>query len=1319
MRVVHDVEGVGRPPGSFGEELDRLGELRRHLRVERLGSKKVLVLLAELAGPLPQRLDAGADLARCCYGQPTVAGAFCFVRHGPHSTVNVVELLEEALLVVVGPLRSGELERGPQVLLTMPPDRLFADPMLRRNASVGRAREHLALDLGALGAGADRARPCHRQEITPNVALQASAFSRTSRSENPDAAHRGPRIPAGLSLTVLLGLVIGSAQMSSASRITCGSCGHEIPAEAKFCLECGAAVTVRCAQCGAELGPAARFCSHCGARIESAKVPGISAPASPSLPTREGERRQLTVLFCDLVGSTEIAAQLDPEEWRDLAARYRHAAAQAVGRFEGHVAQYLGDGLVAFFGYPHAHEDDAERGVRAGLAIVAAVQDVQTGSGVPLRVRVGLHTGPVVLGREEGAEAQAFGDTPNIAARVQAAAMPDTVVISAGTQRLVAGMFVVEEWGARALKGIPAPMSLYRVRQPSGVQGRLAAAKASRRLTPLVGRERERELLVGQWERAREGEGQLALLSGEPGIGKSRLLQTLRDHLADVPHTWVECQGSLYHQQTPFYPVVEMLKQALHRPAAARGALEALEQSFDLAGVSRATAVPLVAPLLEIPLDERYVSPDLSPEGQRKQLLLTLATWLMGLARIQPVVAVVEDLQWVDPSTLELHAMLAERGSTAPLLLLYTARPEFRAPWPVLGHHLLLPLSRLTPRQVREMIARVTLEAALSDAVVEALIARTDGVPLFVEELTKAVLEGQQAAGSTPRRMQSVAEEVPATLYDSLMARLDRLGEASKVAQVAAVLGRESTRALLGVVAGMPDAALDSALAELVEAEIFYVRGARPYDTYTFKHALMQDIAYQTLLKTRRRELHQAVAQVVREKFPAQAESEPELLARHYEAAGLTEEAFRCYHRAGQRAQERSAHEEATTQFRKAIELLVTLPRDPARDTREATVQIALAGSLVAARGFAHPETAAVWERAQSLSESSGDSELLVRARLGRGNLAVNRGEPARALALAEQILAAREGMRDDYLIPGARMVAGLAELYQGHFAAALVHLERIIADYNSALDTLAFDMRLGSSVGVSALGVAGWTLSYLGHLDRALERAREGVTLAHSRAEAFSRGFARFMETLVHRTRRDAEAQLESAADVITIGDTQGFPIWRGVGRVYHGLARVKLGEGATALAEIAEGLALAAASGNRGGTPGMLWSLADGQYTTGKYGEALATIEGALTLAASTGQHFFDSSLYHLKGELLLATSGGGAQESEALFRRAIEIARAQGAKIFELRAANSLARVLRDQGQPGEARALLLPVYSWFTEGFETPDLIEAKDLLAAFG
>jgi len=624
-----------------------------------------------------------------------------------------------------------------------------------------------------------------------------------------------------------------------------------------------------------------------------------------------------------------------------------------------------------------------------------------------------------------------------------------------------------------------------------------------------------------------------------------------------------------------------------------------------------------------------------------------------------------------------------------------------------------LLLNRLTPRQVREMVARVTLQAVLSDALVEAVIARTDGVPLFVEELTKAVLEGQQSAASAPGGISS-GLEVPATLYDSLMARLDRLGEASKVAQVAAVLGRECSHALLSAVAGIPEAALDSALTRLVEAEILYVRGAPPYATYTFKHALMQDIAYETLLKTRRRELHRKAAQVVAERFPAQAEAEPELLARHFEAAGLTDEAIGYYERAGNRAWERSAYDEAISQFRKTIALQATLPADPARDLREAQLQMALGASLVPVRGFAHAETETAYERARSLCEAAGNAAMLVQARLALSNVYVNRGEVDRSLQFAEQVLAASEQTHDRFVFVIAHMQAALPMLYQGRFGASLAQLERLIALYDPAFDREK-QIQRGSDLEVSALGVAGWALSYLGHLDRALERAHQGVAVARTLAHPFSLAFARFMETLVHRTRRDLKAQQESAADVMAIGDAQGFPLWRGVGRVYRGLARARLGEGATALAEITEGLALAAGTGNRGGTPGMLFSLADGQCAAGQYAEALGTVEGALALSASSGQHFFDAALYDLKGEILLATDPTRIPEAETLFGRSIEIARDQEAKTFELRAAIRLARLLRRQGKLGDANALLAPVYAWFTEGLDTPDLVEAKTLL----
>jgi predicted ATPase len=548
------------------------------------------------------------------------------------------------------------------------------------------------------------------------------------------------------------------------------------------------------------------------------------------------------------------------------------------------------------------------------------------------------------------------------------------------------------------------------------------------------------------------------------------------------------------------------------------------------------------------------------------------------------------------------------------------------------------------------------------------------------------------------------------------MARLDRLSAAKEVAQRAAVLGREFGYPLLAATAELDEADLRHGLARLVGAEILFARGEPPAASYTFKHALIQETAYESLLKRTRQQLHGRVAQVLEERFPERVAAEPEVVARHADAAGLVATAVTYYQRAGERARERWAQEEAITQFRKAIALVETLPAGPERDAREAGVQRALGTTLGAARGYAHAETEAAYERARALCEAAGDSAILAWVLCGLSNLYLNRGEPDRSVKLAERVLAMSDETRDQSLLLVAHANTALAKHYEGYFAASLAHCERAIALYDPARDWRAvFRQGFANDSSVAALGIAAWNLWYLGHADRSLGSAREGVTVARTLGEPFSLAFALFMETLVHRLRRDWQAQRERAAEVIAIGDAQGFPLWRGVGRMYHGLARVMAGKGTEASTEVAEGLALAAGAGNRGGVPGMLYALADGQRAAGQHAEALGTVESGLAVGAATGQHFHDASLHRVKGELLLAADPANAAEAEALFRRALEIARAQEAKSFELRAATSLARLWQRQGKRAEARALLAPVYAWFTEGFDTGDLVEAKALL----
>jgi len=587
---------------------------------------------------------------------------------------------------------------------------------------------------------------------------------------------------------------------------------------------------------------------------------GMAEPRGSSL---TGERRHLTVLFCDLVNSTSLAAQLDPEEWREIVADYHRAAAQAIERFGGHVAQYLGDGVMAYFGYPEAHDNDAERAARAGLAILDAISNLNQLSTRPeLSARIGIDSGAVVVGASAGKDADVFGDTPNIAARVQAAAESGTVVITDATHRLVSGLFVVEQLGAQALKGIERPVQLYRVIQPSGVRGRLEAAAATRGLTPFVGREDELRLLINRWERALGGEGQVALIIGEAGIGKSRLLQRFHEQISDAAHTWIEAGAGAFFQNTPFYPVTELLQQFLggNGDKSAEVLLAQLEPRLELAGLKPAETIPLIAPLLNLPLSDKYPPLPLSPEQQRRRLLATLVEWVLGTARVQPLVVATEDLHWADASTLELIQLLVEQGATARLLLLYTARPEFRAQWPPRAHYTQVTLSRLSARNVRTMVEEVAARRAMSDETIATVIERTGGVPLFVEELTRAVLESSDA--------KLTGRAIPVTLHDSLMARLDRLGPAKEVAQVAAVIGSEFSYDLLNTVYATPEAELQQALRNLADAELVYVRGIPPDATYLFKHALIRDAAYEALLRSKRRQYHHKIAEVLQERFP-------------------------------------------------------------------------------------------------------------------------------------------------------------------------------------------------------------------------------------------------------------------------------------------------------------------------------------------------------------------------------------------------------------------------------------------------------------------
>ena len=838
-----------------------------------------------------------------------------------------------------------------------------------------------------------------------------------------------------------------------------------------------------------------------------------------------GERRHLTVLFSDLVGSTEISARLDPEEFRELVADYHSAAAEAISAFGGYVAKYLGDGVMAYFGWPEAHDNDAERAARAGLAIlegVAALNNRDANSdGVKLSVRVGIDTGTVVIGKGGGSDSEVFGDTANIAARVQSVADPDAVIVTPAVNRLVAGLFVVEPRGAHQLKGIAEPLNLYRIMRLSSVQNRLAASMVHG-LTPFVGRDEETRLLWNCWERASDGQGQVLLISGEAGIGKSRLVRQFRKRLAETPHLWLECAGSPYFQNTPLNPIADMLQQGFAQRGDGSDAakLTELEKALELAGLKLAEAVPLIAPMLNLPADEKYPPLMLSPEQQRKRLLTTLAGWFFGAG--QSVVMAVEDLHWFDASSLELMQLLIEQAATARVMLVCTARPEFRAPWTPRAHHMHLTLTRLNARDAREMVVNVVAQSVFSGDAIEKLVERTGGVPLFVEELTRAMLEQGDSKLS--------AREIPATLHDSLMSRLDRLGHAKEVAQIAAVVGREFSYELMLAIASIPEDDLQSALAKLADAELIYVRGIPPEATYSFRHALIQDAAYGALLKSKRKQVHERVARVHEMRSGRTFETQPELLAHHYTEAGLAVLAISYWHKAGQRAAEGSANQEAVAHLSRGLEQLETLPDTPERSELELALQTTLGPVLIATKGYAAPEVGAVYDRALELCQRVENSSQLPIVVFGLFAFYVVRADHEKALTLGKHLLRLAESAQDRALLLQAHNALGLALFFRGDFAAARDHLEKCLALYDLEQHrSLAFSYA-GQDPGVTSSVFSAWASHTTGYPDQALKRSRDALSLAQLLSHPYSLAYARGIAAAFHQFRKDGEVTQDLA---------------------------------------------------------------------------------------------------------------------------------------------------------------------------------------------
>jgi class 3 adenylate cyclase len=1081
----------------------------------------------------------------------------------------------------------------------------------------------------------------------------------------------------------------------------CSKCGSDNREGRKFCAKCGAPLTVACSKCGALNQPQEGFCGECGAGLVDTTA-AKALEGTPVSSSAAGERRHLTVLFCDLVGSTEIAGQLDPEEWRDLVSGYHHIAAEAITRYGGHVAKYLGDGVMAYFGWPEAHENDAERAARAGLAIVERVSKLKQGPTKPtISVRVGIDSGTVVIGIGAGRDIEVFGETPNIAARVQSAAAPDSVLITAATHRLLSGLFVVEDAGSQQLKGVANRVELYRVLRPTGVRGRLATA---RELTPFVGREEELRLLLSRWERAREREGQLVLVVGEAGIGKSRLVAEFHDRIRDTPHIWMESAGEQFFENSPFHAFTEMLSQwlELQGDTNLEDRVNRLERALASAGLNPDEAAPLIVEMLQLPVLERYPAMTLTPEQRRRRLLATLTEWVFGAAKLQPVVMVVEDLHWLDPSTLEIEQLLAEQGPPIPLMLLYTARPEFHAQWPMRSHHTQITLNRLSAREVRTMVGKVASVKSLPDDTVATVVERTGGVPLFVEELTRAVLEGGDG--------QFTGRAIPVTLHDSLMARLDRLGPAREVAQVGAVIGNEFSYQLLQAVHTIDEGDLQNSLRSLTDAELLQVRGLAPDATYQFKHALIRDAAYEALLKSRRRQLHLSVARIIDENFPVIKETKPEVLARHWTEAGETEPAIQAWQKAGDQAVHQFACGEAEQHYRYALAELATLAETNERDARELTLQLALGSVVTATRGFSATATAEVYGRARKLAERAGDAKSLD-IFFAEHSTAHTRGEDRRALVIADQMLVIASELATPKNLALAHNAQGLARQYLGDLAGARQHYLRALERYREVDFP---DFRINPGVGsLSWGGLNEWMLGYPDQADR---YNADATTMARRQNNPFDLALALNVDAQVQSLRGNLKQALENVAEMLTLSERSGFRLWSSIGKIQSAWLRAQLEEFGDAVELIREGLAELDAMEFYLARPRFLGYLADAQTHAGAIDEARITVEEAAL--PNPDSLLYRPEMLRQQGELRIKRQPKSQAELEFAandFRQSIALARTMGAKSWELRGTTSLARLLAKQGRSDEARERLGAIYNWFTEGFDTVDLKDAKELL----
>jgi class 3 adenylate cyclase/tetratricopeptide (TPR) repeat protein len=1105
----------------------------------------------------------------------------------------------------------------------------------------------------------------------------------------------------------------------------CPSCGADAGDSGAFCQRCGSSLVRRCPACHEQTPPGSLFCSACGAKLTSSADGSAVQPDAPPEPSAAPvvERRQLTVMFCDLVGSTDLSSRLDLEDLHEAITAYQLLVKQVVERFGGYVARHLGDGILVLFGYPLAQEDDAERAVRAGLAVVEALAALRVPREAVLQVRIGIATGTVAIGAfavgRVAHSVDVIGEAPNVAARLQSIAAPNAVLIADGTRRLVGQLFEFRDLGRIRLKGFAADSPIWQVLQPRAVRSRFEALRATQD-APLVGRGAEMEALLDQWRLARQGTGRAVLLTGEAGIGKSRIAASLRLTLGGqtTDSTTFSCAPS--ERSTTLGPFVQVLR-AEAGLMAGDPPDQQLARFRDWAGTHLAEppeAFALVADLLAIPGAEPAVPVSISPQRRRRVMLEGLLGLLIACAENGPALLIMEDLHWADPTSIELMTMLVDRIATLPILVVATSRPEFTPDWTSRAHGSVLPVNRLGHQDNLQLIDSVVGGKAIPPQVTELILARADGVPLFVEELTKATLEsgllreearGYVLEGSFSRRA------IPATLSDSLMARLDRLGNARSVAQIGAAIGRSfSFRQLAAVLSDWPEAELHHALQRLEQAALLIRERELPDAIYTFRHALVQDAAYASLLRLDRVRLHGRIAEAFEHLFPELQEAQPELLAQHFDKAGAAERAIACWLRAGEKARRRSAFPEAVEHLTSGLNAVAALPWSAARDRYELDLRMTLGSTYMALRGWAGAEIATVLTPALPLCRSIGRPRQMALILRVLWQHHATRGHGSESAAMVAELQATAGSSGDPLIAMNAAYAACATSFWRGDFPVAETHA-RDLARFNRFREQEAAQASESDPNTMTLNCWESYRLWIQGYPDQAVESAQEQETFARRLGVPFNLGFILTVGSAVHGFRRDPDALLAKVGAATAIAREQNIPFIEAVlAPVFSGPGLIALERHEEALAQNKAGLAHWQGSGGRLIGPYLIGIGAEALARLGRFDEGLTVVSAALTEAEAIDEHWAEADLLRIKGDLM---AGMGARDAAIRsYRQSLQLARKQGARSWELRAALGLTALLAADDRHA-ALALIEPLLAWFREGLDTPDLQRAAGLVRA--